>query len=55
MVIAGGKSHGITTGRQIQCEKDTPLANLWLSLANEMGVEISEFADSTASLDKYVS
>ena len=55
MVIAGGKSHGITTGRQSQCEKDTPLANLWLSLANEMGVEISEFADSTASLDKYVS
>ena len=55
VIIAGGKSHGIKTGRQIQCEKDTPLANLWLSLANQMGVKVSEFADSSGRLDKYVS
>jgi len=55
MIIAGGRSHGIKTGRQIQCEKDTPLANLWLSLANQMGVNVSEFADSSGRLDKYVS
>lgn len=54
MIIAGGTAHGIQTGRQVQCPKDTPIANLWLSLANEMGVSISEFADSTEPLKGYV-
>lgn len=53
MVIAGGNSHGITTGRQIQCNKNTPLANLWLSLAHEMGLDLEQFADSTGTLDQY--
>ena len=53
MIIAGGKTHGIKTGRQIQCEQDTPLANLWLSLANEMGVDLNEFADSNGRLTQY--
>ncbi len=53
MIIAGGNANGIKTGRQIQCEKDTPLANLWLSLANEMGVELNEFADSNGRITQY--
>ena len=55
MIIAGGSAHGIEMGRQVQCKKDTPLANLWLSLANEMGVELNEFADSSGRLSQYSS
>jgi len=53
MIIAGGNSHGIQTGRQIQCEKDTPLANLWLTLASQMGADLNQFADSTGQLSEY--
>ncbi len=54
MVIAGGSAHGVQTGRQLECETGTPLANLWLTLAREMGVDINEFADSSGRLTQYV-
>ena len=50
MVIAGGKGLGITGGRQIQCPEETPLANLWLTLANRMDLTLTEFADSNGAL-----
>ena len=53
MIVAGGGSHGIQTGRQIQCSNDTPLANLWLTLADQMGVKLNQFADSTGHLSEY--
>ena len=55
MIIAGASAHGVETGRQVQCEKGTPLANLWLTLANQMGVDLSEFADSNRPLSQYAS
>ena len=54
-IIAGASAHGVETGRQVQCEKGTPLANLWLTLANQMGVDLSEFADSNRPLNQYAS
>ncbi len=55
MVIAGKGGRGIETCRQVDCAPGTPLANLWLSLGREMGIEMNEFADSTGTLDAYVS
>jgi hypothetical protein len=55
MVVAGGNAHGVQTGRQIQCPEGTPLANLWLSLARQMGLSLDGFADSTGPLTQYVS
>jgi hypothetical protein len=52
-IVSGGAAHGVQTGRQIQCDAGTPLANLWLSLAKEMGVNLTEFADSTKTLTAY--
>ncbi len=48
-----GKGGGtIKTGRHIVYRKDTPLANLWVSLAQRMGVSINSFGDSTGQLDQ---
>ena len=55
MVIAGGRNLGVETGRQINCPEGTPLANLWLTLGKQMGLELTEFADSTSDLSDYQS
>ena len=54
MVIAGSGGGRVETGRLVDCKKGTPLANLWLTLARQMGVDMSEFADSTGTLNKYL-
>lgn len=54
MVIAGKGGGQLKTGRQVDCAENTPLANLWLSLGREMGIELNEFADSTGPLPGYL-
>lgn len=51
VIIAGGLGNSITTGRHMKADAGTPLANLWLTLANIMGADLTEFADSTRMLD----
>ncbi|MGI9519953.1 MAG: DUF1552 domain-containing protein [Pirellulaceae bacterium] len=53
-IIAGSGGGRVQTGRVIECEKGTPLSNLWLTLAREMGLQLDEFADSTGTLKEYV-
>ncbi len=53
MVIAGRGAGRFRTGRRIDCAKGTPLANLWLTLGQEMGVAISSFADSDGPLAEF--
>jgi hypothetical protein len=49
-VIAGGGA-GIKHGRHVVLDaKQTPLANLWLTLLQGVGIEIDSFGDSTGSL-----
>ena len=55
MIIAGSGGRNIEKGRQISCASGTPLANLWLSLAQDMGLELDQFADSSGLLTEYVS
>lgn len=50
VIIAGSGNGSFETGRHLSAPKGTRLANLWLSIANMMGVEIEEFADSTGPL-----
>ncbi|MEK6237985.1 MAG: DUF1552 domain-containing protein [Planctomycetales bacterium] len=47
MMVAGKAQGQIKQGRFIQCESGTLNSNLWLTLAQLMGLEIDEFADST--------
>ncbi|MEK6235912.1 MAG: hypothetical protein N2C14_14485 [Planctomycetales bacterium] len=50
IVVAGSANGKIKTGRVLHCPEDTPLANLWLSQAQLMGVGLKQFADSTGPL-----
>lgn len=50
-VILGGKAGGkLKTGQNLQFPKETPLANLYLSMAHMMDMRLSDFADSTGEL-----
>jgi len=48
LVVAGG---GLQGGRHITHPKETPLANLLLSLAGTFGIELDRFGDSTGRVD----
>ena len=50
IVTAGSGGGRFKTGRLIKCNDGTPLANLWLSYAQMMGVKRDRFADSTGPL-----
>ncbi len=47
MIVAGKAQGQIKPGRFIKCKSGTPHSNLWLTLAQLMGLEIDQFADST--------
>lgn len=52
-MIIGGKGRGqVKQGRFVKCKSGTLNSNLWLSLAQLMGVEIESFADSTGNLSE---
>ena len=54
-VIAGGGA-GIKHGRHVVlAAKQTPLANLWLTLLQGVGIEIDSFGDSTGTLPSFTS
>lgn len=46
MIVAGKGQGQVKQGRFIQCKSGTLNSNLWLSLAQLMGLEMDEFADS---------
>ena len=46
MIIAGGAQGQIKQGRFIRMKSGTLNSNLWLTLANLMGLEMESFADS---------
>jgi hypothetical protein len=50
-VIVGGKGGGaLKTGQNLQFPNETPLSNLYLSMARVMDMPLKEFADSTGEL-----
>ena len=49
IVMAGG-GHRLSLGQHINLPEGTPLANLWLTQARLMGLEIGQFADSQAEV-----
>ncbi|MBA2116745.1 DUF1552 domain-containing protein [Bremerella alba] len=50
IVVAGGGKK-VRTGQHINMPEGTPLANLWLTQAQAMGLSIDEFADSNGTID----
>jgi hypothetical protein len=52
-VIVGGKGGGnLRTGQNLQFKKETPLSNLYLSMARVLDMRLSHFADSTGELSE---
>jgi hypothetical protein len=54
LVIAGGRSVQLKGGRHIRYAKETPLANLHLTLLDKLGVHLDQIGDSTGRLDDRV-
>lgn len=54
MVIAG-RAGGFATGQHVTYEGKRPLADLWLTMLNALGISEPRFADSTGQLQELVS
>ena len=52
LIVAGRGQGQIKQGRFIQCPSGTLNSNMWLTLAQMMGLEIDEFADSTGVISE---
>lgn len=50
LVVAGQGGGAVKTGRHLVFEQETPLANLYVAMLNGMGIESSQFGDSTREL-----
>ncbi len=51
VVLAGGGAGQIKGGRHIRYAKDTPLANLFMTILDMTGVRVENFGDSTGKLE----
>lgn len=50
-LLVGGGTGALKGNRHIEAKKETPLANLMLSIANKYGVEMDKFGISTGSVE----
>jgi len=53
IIVAGGGSK-VNSGQHINLPEGTPLANLWLTQAKMMGIEMESFADSTGTVSSMI-
>ena len=51
VLLAGGEATGIRGGRHVAFPENTPLANLYLTLLDKLGIHLESFGDSTGRLD----
>lgn len=52
ILVAGSGGGRLRTGQHLHCADGTPLANLWLTHAQVMGLAHESFADSTANVGR---
>lgn len=51
MVVVGGGAGTLKGGQHLRYKNDTPLANLYVSLLDKLGLPMDQFGDSTGKLD----
>jgi hypothetical protein len=51
LLVAGGGSGQLKTGRHLAYPADTPMTNLLVSLLDKVGVRTDSFGDSTGPLE----
>lgn len=54
IIVAGQGGGKLVTGQHLHCDNGTPLANLWLTIAQCLGVERQSFADSSGILNPII-
>jgi hypothetical protein len=55
IAVIGGQKAGINGGRYVRHPLGTPIANLYLSILDNLGVHVEQFGDSTGRLDTLTS
>ena len=50
-LLVGNAQGTLKTGRQVGFQKDTPVANLYLTMLEKLGLSLENFGDSTGKLD----
>jgi hypothetical protein len=50
IIMAGSAGGQVRTGHHLHCPDGTPLANLWLTQAQLLGLPLKQYADSTSTL-----
>lgn len=50
IILAGKGGNTIPTGRHLRFKKETPLCDLYVTMLNEMGVDVKSFGDSRGRL-----
>jgi hypothetical protein len=55
IIVAGSGGGKFKTGQHINMPEGTPLANLWLTQAKAMGLDIDRFADSSGAISAVLS
>ena len=51
VLLVGGDAAGIQGGRHIRYPENTPIANLYLTLLDRLGIHLDSFGDSTGRVD----
>jgi hypothetical protein len=51
IAVVGGQRVGIKGGRYVRHPQGTPIANLYLSILDSLGVHVESFGDSTGRLE----
>ncbi len=51
VLLVGGDATGLRGGRHLTYPENTPIANLYLTLLDKLGVHLDSFGDSTGRLD----
>jgi hypothetical protein len=51
IAVVGGQRVGIRGGRYVRHPRGTPIANLYLSILDKLGIHIEKFGDSTGRVD----
>lgn len=52
LVVAGGGGGALKLSKHIHCKPGTPLANLWLTQLQTLGIQRESYADSTGTLSE---
>ena len=51
IALVGGGAGGVQGGRHVRYELGTPVANLWVTVLDKLGVRVDRFGDSTGQLE----